>query len=225
MESNSGSKGQPAKRTTVEVTLDGRVFPFELWHRPLQLGEVGEIQYYWMNSSELRKGLQATDEELANLRNCIGLWWRAAKGSGANREESQIKHLLLASCYGLFANNKALQTVFHDAYLSRETWKNRESTEVVLPVPAAQVDRNSIAASIQGLLSDSSLSTDEVNLISGVLNAILDEGVRGFRRNPRQGTLDFVNKINSWSESVRRRAGHSFRRLCLNQFAYFRQTV
>ncbi|MEI8383954.1 MAG: hypothetical protein WCJ09_27820 [Planctomycetota bacterium] len=220
MESNSGSKGQPAKRTTVEVTLDGRVFPFELWHRPLQLGEVGEIQYYWMNSSELRKGLQATDEELANLRNCIGLWWRAAKGSGANREESQIKHLLLASCYGLFANNKALQMVFHDAYLKRETWSNHESAELVLPVPATQVDRNSIATSIRGLLSDTQLSTDEVKFIRAVLNVILGWGVRGFRRNPEQGTQDFVNQIHSWSESVRRRAGHSWRRLCLNQFAY-----
>ena len=97
---------------SIDVVVAGRTFQFGLNHRTLSLGATGDIDYYWMDSSQFRKGPKAQKLQLRNLFSCIELWWQAAQAAGEAADPSQIRHLLVANCYSLFANDKAMQNVY-----------------------------------------------------------------------------------------------------------------
>ena len=224
MTRRDGTHSHPARAVTIEVTLPGRKFLFDLYHRPLSLGDAGEIQYYWMDSSLFRKGLNASDAEARNLRNCIGLWWHAAKVASVNHEPAQIKHLLLASCYGLFANDKALQDVYHDAFLRARRGVRGSSHDSSEPFEAAPLlpehDRAAVADFLNAYLSESVVTQEEAELIQGVMEAILTDGLHGFQIEKASGVLNFVGRIDAWAAKIRRRSGQAFQRTLLNHFEY-----
>lgn len=224
MARRDGIHSRPARNVTIEVTLAGRKYLFDLCQRPLSLGDAGEIQYYWMDSSLFRKGLRASDAEALNLRHCIGLWWRAAKAKGANHEPAQIKHLLLASCYGLFANDKALQDVYHDAFLRARRGVrglSHNSSEPCKTAPLLpEYDRAAVMDFLNAYFRESVITQEEAGLIHGVAEAILTDGLRGFQIEKASGALDFVRRIDAWAAKIRRRGGQPFQRTLLNHFEY-----
>lgn len=218
---NSSERSGSSQKLKIAVPMAGREFEFELWHRVLTLGEAGNVTYYWMDSSQFRGGLDQPEEALRNLQNCLGIWWRAAKAAKVSKESGQICQFLLASCYPMFARNKSLQQIFHDAFLRRE----REEADPDDEQQSREALKNTLSdlqleVTLKALLGGSALTPDEIAVCSVAIQFILDDGVSSFRADQQRGTIDFLAKVNSWSKNVRQRGRHAMRRLCLNQLAY-----
>src|SRR4051812_18622118 len=106
----------PPESLTATVRLRGQEFSFKLFTRPLRLGDYGTVQYYWMDSSQLRAAL-ATEAAAANFRACVGHWWAAMLVSGLGDDPDQQAHLVSALCYPLVSRDKSLQAIYRDAHL------------------------------------------------------------------------------------------------------------
>jgi len=91
----------------------GRRFPFALCKRKLDMGEAGQIDYYWMDSSELRRG------EGVNFRSCIAFWWAAMEFKGWNCDNDILMTRVFAESYRRLGDTRGTQKMFLDAHISR----------------------------------------------------------------------------------------------------------
>src|SRR5687768_13683526 len=83
---------------TATVSVGGTPFSFRLNGRPLALGPDLSVRYYWMDSSQFRIArARRPSADPANLRACVGHWWRAMQVSGWADDPDQLRHLLLAT--------------------------------------------------------------------------------------------------------------------------------
>lgn len=211
----------------IDVRVAGRTFDFELHHRTLSLGETGDIDYYWMDSSQFRRGPKATHSEHRNLDNCIELWWHAAQAAGEAVDLSQIRHLLVAHCYRLFGNDKSMQDVYRDAFLAspRSPAAQRQNDDVEIakqPANAPPLNRNSVAAALDGMLGGNLLTTtrNEMQSVREFLDPLVTDGISEFQKRGTRSIRDFVGIVETWSRKVRKRGGNREQRLALNHFEY-----
>ncbi len=211
---------------SIDVVVAGRTFQFGLNHRTLSLGATGDIDYYWMDSSQFRKGPKAQKLQLRNLFSCIELWWQAAQAAGEAADPSQIRHLLVANCYSLFANDKAMQNVYRDAFLAPpRSPAQRQNDDVKFakqPVNAPPLNRNSVAAALDGMLGGSllTITPSEMQSVQEILDPLIKEGISEFQKRGNRSIRDFVGIVERWSQNVRKRGGKPKQRLALNQFEY-----
>ncbi len=211
----------------IDVRVAGCTFDFELHHRTLSLGETGDIDYYWMDSSQFRRGPRATHSEHRNLNRCIELWWHAAQATGDAVDPSQIRHLLVSNCYRLFGNNKSMQNVYRDAFLAspRSPTAQRQNDDVEFarqPANAPPLDRNSVAAALGGMLGGNLLTATgiEMQSVRRILDPLVADGISEFQKRGDRRIRDFVEVVETWSRTVRKRGGNPEERLALNHFEY-----
>src|SRR5262249_28890049 len=87
--------------------------------RPLTLGPGLTVHHYWMDSSKFRiTRAQRRSADPHNSRACVGHWWRAMQVCKCADDPDQLRHLLLATTYGLVGADKGLQHVYRDAHLA-----------------------------------------------------------------------------------------------------------
>jgi hypothetical protein len=75
--------------------LRGQEFEFELFHRPVPLGDHGTARYYWIDSSQSRRKLSKTS--IDNARNCVEHSRTAISVSGCDQELEQEIHYVLVT--------------------------------------------------------------------------------------------------------------------------------
>jgi hypothetical protein len=105
----------PPQSFTATLTLNGRDFPFRLWHRPLPLGDAGVVEYYWLDLSALRH--VRFNHWKGNARTCVHYWWEAMRSIGNADDFTHQLHLVAALCYPIVSGMKAAQRVVRDASL------------------------------------------------------------------------------------------------------------
>ena len=102
---------RPIEPVTATVSIDGREFPFLLWNRRLRLGEAVEVDYYWMDVSDL--GTPGSK----NTRSCIEHRRAAMRLMGWDDDPHEQVRYLAARCYPPLASGKAVHSIYRHARL------------------------------------------------------------------------------------------------------------
>jgi hypothetical protein len=193
------------QRITANVEVLGRTFAFELCNRPVKLGDHATIQYYWMDSSQLRNCSPAFRTK--NYDSCLDLWWFSRQERGWHPEEEQI-HFLLANVYPLICKTKRLQHVCRDAFLESEALEQTTSS-------LADEDRDRINSIVRS--QDRSQVKQEMDSILGRCEPAREgspahraftlwarKGVYLWQTNGREGLHEFLERVRHWLEKYRR---------------------
>src|SRR5262249_26988744 len=134
---------------TATVSVGGTPFTFRLNSRPLELGPDLTVRCYWVNSSKFRiSRAQRRRADPDNFRPGGATWWRAMQVCGWADDPDQLRHLMLATTYGLVSADKGLQHVYRDAHLAPKATQPEERSlpdEVRSRVRALVLGRNAQA--------------------------------------------------------------------------------
>lgn len=213
----------------------GQDFTVELDRRQLDFGQVGKGAYYWMNSSQFRRGGGGP-----NFRPCVDLWWSSAEEAGeAALTENRILRVL-AECYPLVSTARGMQRVFLDAHLSQGAARDRPygnlahgrragRAELTFTLPeddaerlqgiASQRNASLVANEVQRLLAGSSLSELEKTAYDDQLDEWSRRGIEAFDRRGQEGLERFKRELAEEMASMRKRGGPMNAAIC-NHFAY-----
>lgn len=209
---------------TATVSLGGDHFDFQLYTRPLQLGQEVTIQYYWMDSSQFRT-INRSPQFLQNYRSCVAHWWAAMQSCGPGSDLVQLTHLIRATSYLVFAANKSMQRVYRDAFM-RDSSTDPESQslseddrERIQAVVASQ-DRERVLRELDQALGRAFVPTEDALAYRQIADAIQSIGVELFLGRGLDGMHLFVNHLDSWSRNRRKKGGRNWLRTFLSFFAY-----
>ena len=212
----------PLRRLTATLVLGGREYPFVLCHRPINLGSAGTVEYYWLDSSQLR----ATDskEGLNNFGNCVGYWWAAMIQEGLDSDPTQQEHLFLAMSYGLVANDKSLQHVLRDAYLQPAFDREQVSLSAEDKQRIARVaqshDRAQLKQEIDRAFSFSVPTYEDWRQLSFAFEGIMHQVTKAIHHDGREGLATAVGKLEVYFAKWRKRGGAPFMRMLIDRLAY-----
>jgi len=147
---------------TVELRRFGRGFAFGLCGRRLQIADDQHIAFYWMDLPSFHMAGGGS-----NFRPMLDLWWAAMEADGVAGEDRNLRNLVLASAYPVFAGSRGRNDVFRVAFLSRiliggANYKKDESKPV----------------SDLSLLRDYSLPPDEYARLQNIARRRDMDGVR-----------------------------------------------
>lgn len=216
----------PTKSLTATICLCGQEFQFNLFTRPLPLGESCTVQYYWMDNSQFRS--LNSEASAANFRNCLGHWWAAmlASGwaSGADELEQQM-HYVTAQCYPLVCRNKTLQSVYRDSYLRPDRAGRSNASvpdDVRKRIGSIVKDRNSnrVRQELDGILGRFDVPPKALPPLQEAFRNWVGRGVTLMRQEGINGLEQFLAEVADWLEKYRKKGGHVWVRHFINLFAY-----
>lgn len=214
-----------------ELWRGGRVFPFELYSRTLKMGPAGHIVYYWMNSSDLRRG------EGVNFNSCIGYWWTALEDDRLSQEQEDgvIETGVLAESYRSLSKTRGMQKVFLDALISRSAALPRgyslpPGEYKRLREMALRRDIHGIRRGLESVLrGGEAMPDDKRKQATEQAEAWLASGVEAFKRNGSKGLrawadewlLPRMSRLRKGGARGGRKPGV---RLLLNAWTYIAKT-
>jgi hypothetical protein len=207
------------------VSLGGHEFTFRLHTRPLALGREVSVQYYWMDSTGFRITRSRRAADPVNFRNCVGHWWAAMQAAQLDRDEDQIRHLIMATSFGLISGGKAMQQVFRDAHLAEGATAPEEQSlpeEVQKHVRAVvdSRDRQRVRQELDEILRAEVPDDDDLLTLSQTFDGLLKKGVEWVRSRGNDGLEEFLALFDAWSTKHRKKGGRDGLRRFLNLFAY-----
>ena len=213
------------KSLVVPIALQGVPFSFNLWTRPLDLGEYGTVQYYWMSSADFRVPRRKRAKDLANFRNCVGHWRQAMASRGLATDPLQVGHLLLATAFRLFAANKSLQKIYRDAHLKfkltdPESMSLSDEIDKRIQAVVTSKNREEVRKELDCVLGEPRVQHDDMTLISNVFMRILGQGVVWYQEKGDDGFELFLGKLDAWCTKWRKESGQDWHQSLLNKFAY-----
>src|SRR5262245_500171 len=210
-----------ASSLTATVRLCNQVFSFRLYTRPLSLGPVGVVQYYWMDSSQFRN--IRTEASVSSFRSCLGHWAAAMRSMGCWDDLDQQVHFVAAQCWPLVCRNKSLQGVYRDAFLDPKSLTSEPpSLPDDLRERIVQAVRGRDRMAVQREL-DSALGRFETprRVLPALLEAFrrwVGNGVVLMRRGGNDGLEQFLRSVDGWLERYRKKGGHRWVRHFINVF-------
>jgi hypothetical protein len=204
----------------VNIRLLQNNFRFKLQTRPLRLGDIGTIDYYWMDSAQLRKG---TDAGLANFCACVKHWWVAVHAVGAQGELEQQVSYVLARCYPLISNSKSLQAIYLDAHIGRKFAKSLsplpEATQDRIQEVTKRRDRFEFQEELDSVLGRHELPPRVLPLFQEAFRRWVGKGVVLLREGGDAGLERYLGEVDYWLCKFRRQSGEWVRTF-INMFAY-----
>jgi hypothetical protein len=220
------------RRRLAPISLDGQTFAFALCQRTLNLGQAGDLRYFWMDSRALR---QQRGQVLApNFASCLGHWWAALRSQGLDHDVDQQVHLVLARCYPLVCQAKSLQDVYLDAHLA-----SAESGDADLPpalsadelaaiqVLGAQRERAGVKQMLDEVLARTEPRQREMPAFREALRHWIGNGVVALRKDnldwraqPGSHLAHWLAQVQTELREYRRRGGQPRVRQFANLFAY-----
>jgi hypothetical protein len=214
---------EPCESLTATLRLRGQEYLFRLYTRRIRLGDEASIDYYWMDSSQLRD--LKSEAAAANFRSVVGYWAAAMREMRLHDDLEQQVHYVLAVCYGLVGRSKAFQHVYRDAYLAPESVRVQSAS---LPDAERQrvkeVIRSHDRFRVQEEL-DTTLGRFEpprrvLPLLQEACRHWVGRGVDLLRREDNVGLEKFLKEVKHWMARCRRKGGHVWARNYLNWFGY-----
>lgn len=224
MSTNSQSHAHLAtKKESITLKLGGREYPFAVCSRPLQLGEFGTIDYYWMDSSLLRSF--STNEARTNFRSIVGYWWGAMHELGIHKDVDQEANFVLAMCHCLSSKSKSLQGIFRDAYLKpgfAKTFRESLSDDDRIRIKeiVASRDHSKVRNELDTVLRRFELPTAIMPLFQKALDIWIEKGINLLRLRGDEGILEFLHEVQDHLRFYRKSSCSQYVRMFINMFIY-----
>jgi hypothetical protein len=212
----------PLRRLTATLVRGGHEFPFVLCHRPINLGSAGTVDYYWLDSRQLRA--MDSEEGFNNFVNCVGHWWAVTVQEGLGSDPTSREHLFLARSYSLVSKQKSLQHVVRDAYLPPAfDWQ-----QISLPDEDKQRidrvvqshDRSELKREIDRALGLAVLTYNDWRDLSFAFAGIMDHVTKTMHQDGFEGLVTSEGKLEAYFTKWRKRGDAPFMRMLIDQLAY-----
>lgn len=204
---------------TLELSTNvfGKKFTFHLCRRPVNLGPNVTVQYYWMNSADVRKGVNASKVGLQNVSSCKELWWQFVVDQRKHGRPDVLQKLLLTEIYPLFATSKGQQRIFLDAFPGGKL----RTPPLGQFIPSEErVSPAKTAKQLHALLRGKSVSKNAREFAESIIGQLLSLGTMNLIENPTRGLLDFRQEIETWVAKHRRKVSLPWMPWTLDLLAY-----
>jgi hypothetical protein len=211
------------KQVTVTVRNFGQTFPFKLHTRPLALGSLATVQYYWMDSSQLRT--LSSNASAANYFHCLAHWWASMQARALHHDLEQQIHYVMAQTYPEVCRCKSLQDIYRDAFLNTKPDKERilslpeEDRQRINEIVHLR-DRFRVKAELDAVLGRFRPPDGVLPVLQEAFRRWAGRGVTLWRQQGSEGLKQFLGEVAYWLDKYRKKGGHRWVRHFINLFAY-----
>jgi hypothetical protein len=216
---------QGTRRTrilTVPLCVGDNTFHFRLNTRPLSLGPDVSVQYYWIDSAQLRSKNSSTG--MSNFRAIVDFWAAGMHEKGWFGDPVLQLRYVLARAHRLVVQQKALQDVFRDAFPGRgyaQLGADALPDDVRSRIHAVveSRDRTRLGQELDDVLGYAEPPAALMPLFDAAFYRWAVNGVVSLQAGRSSGLNAFLEQIECWSSRFRKRCDPWIRSF-LNYFGY-----
>lgn len=219
----------------VDLEKGAQSFRFRLWHRPVDLGRAGAVDYYWMDSRHFRRRGPGP-----NYRSCVDSWWAdVERARETDLLENQVNRVL-AEAFRLVNTARSLQDVYLDAHLhggadrefptdpksgrpeaSRRTYSLPEEETRRLHDLTRRRDGALVRTELENLFLGSLPAPAELPAFQRAFQVWTGNGIVAFKTGGRDALQNYLlTQLSPWLTRLRKRGRDNRTRLFLNMFCY-----
>jgi hypothetical protein len=210
----------PPTSLTATLRLGGQDWPFRVYTRSLALGSSGRVQYYWMDSSQLRN--PRSEAAQVNFRSIVGFWGAAMQEMGWWDLDQEVNYVL-AVCYALVGKNKSLQHVYRDAYLAPHAVDRSdglcEETRTRIRNVVRSRDYLQVRKELDETLGRFDIPAAVLPILQEAFRHWVGTAVVRMRQRGNDGLEEFLAETDHWLARYRKRSDRWVRQF-LDLFAY-----
>ena len=210
------------------LQIEGQELPFVLYRQPQACGQAGELQFFYMQPTDLR-AIKGRDQE-TNFRSILTFRWLQIGAEDKVNDRVELSTFLLACAFSIFRKQKALQLVYRDSYLSSKVRFSdvelaQEEIQRIQRI-CADDDRESVRRELSTLFEPAPPTREQDAALKITCENWLGCGLEKFRQQGWDGLLSWLIELNHWVKKFRKDAKTPpLVRDSLNRFGYLAKTA
>jgi len=212
------------RKLTARIDVGVRTFEFPLYARPLQLGQDCAINYYWMDTSTIRRPAKRL-EPGGLAESILAFRYAVLEVHGMQRDHEELANYVWAKFYPLVASSKTLQDIYLDAFLKSgstipEDFEVDDETRLRIRKIAADRDSASVRTELDRLFERFQPEADDKPGFQKACHHWLGNGVQSLLEKGQDGLENHLQEVVGWMARYRRKGGDDRVRHFVNMFSY-----
>ena len=190
------------------LQIEGHELPITLYRQPQTFGLAGELQFFYMQPTDLR-AIQGGNQE-TNFQSIMTFRWLQMLADKKETDREELATFLLGYAFSVFRKHRTLQQVYRDSFL-RPKFKlsdivlGREEIERIRRI-CADRDRESIRRELSTLFELEPPTREQAAALKLTCEHWLGCGVQKFRKEGWEGLLSWLSELEKWVQKFRKDA-------------------